>query len=179
MSRKPAQDFLLFLMGGSLFAAGIVLFTNQVMVATGNQVSLWGFGMGRFGGGLLGGGFGNGVGQGFGLLMLPFGAGVALLLTDAYRRLGWFLVWASVAAIGVLVLQSLIFSFRPASLLSLLSMVIMVGGGGGGLMFRSLRDYREEERAQLRTNSEETSQSLKEVREELERLRSRLDRDAP
>ena len=148
MSRKPAQDFLLFLIGGSLFAAGIVLFTNQVMVATGNHASLWGFGMGRFGGGILGGG------------------------------VGCFLVWASAAAIGVLVLQSLIFSFRPASLQSLLSMVIMVAGGGG-LMFRSLREYPEEERTQSRKSSAETRQSLKEVREDLERLRSRFDRDAP
>jgi len=178
MSHKPAQDFLLFLVGGSLFAAGIVLFTQQVMVATGSGVSLWGFGIGRFGGGLLGGGFGHGAGQGFGLLMIPFGAGVALLLADMYRRLGWFLVWATAAAITVLVLQSLIFSFRPASLLSLLSMVIMVAGGGG-LMFRSLRDYRAEERTQLRTSSDETRRSLQELREELERLRSRLDRDAP
>jgi hypothetical protein len=32
MMRKPIQDFFLFLVGGALFAAGIFLFTNQVMV---------------------------------------------------------------------------------------------------------------------------------------------------
>jgi len=35
MIRKPIQDFFLFLVGGALFAAGIFLFTNQVMVNSG------------------------------------------------------------------------------------------------------------------------------------------------
>lgn len=59
MARQPAQDFLLFLIGGALFAAGIFLFTNQVMVGTG---------LGAFGlAGGYGGGFGRGLGGWFGV----------------------------------------------------------------------------------------------------------------
>lgn len=53
MSTKPAQNFLLFLIGGSLFAAGVFLFTNQVMVSSGLAGFAWG---GRGAGGGLGGG---------------------------------------------------------------------------------------------------------------------------
>ena len=50
MTRKPIQDFFLFLVGGALFAAGIFLFTNQVMVNSGFRgmggvevtVAVWG-----------------------------------------------------------------------------------------------------------------------------------------
>jgi hypothetical protein len=63
MARKPVQDFFLFLLGSGLFAAGIFLFTSQVS-----------------------------VGSGFGLLMIPFAVGVALLLAGSLRRLGWFLI---------------------------------------------------------------------------------------
>lgn len=40
--------------------------------------------------------------------MVPFGLGVAPLFADSLRRLGWFLVWASAAALGAGVLQSLL-----------------------------------------------------------------------
>jgi uncharacterized membrane-anchored protein YitT (DUF2179 family) len=53
VSTKPAQNFLLFLIGGSLFAAGVFLFTNQVMVSSGLAGFAWG---GRGAGGGLGGG---------------------------------------------------------------------------------------------------------------------------
>lgn len=176
--RKPAQDFFLFLVGGSLFAAGIFLFTNQVMVSSGYGFGL-GFGIhpargwGRAGGSFLGGLFTFGDGQGFGLLMLPFGVGVALLLADVYRKLGWFLVWASSAALGVAVLQSLLFIFRPASLWSLLSMIFMIGAGAG-LMFKSLRDYQQEERGRLEREVEDSRQNVHELRKELNRLKARI-----
>jgi hypothetical protein len=92
MIRKPVHDFFLFLVGGALFAAGIFLFTNQVMVDSGFQGMGWGR---RYGGGMgssFGGMFPFGTGQGFGLLMIPFGVGVALLLANVYRKVGWFLV---------------------------------------------------------------------------------------
>ncbi len=176
MIRKPIQDFFLFLIGGALFAAGIFLFTNQVMVGSGMG---FGFGMqsrGSFGGGggsFFGGLFSPGGRQGFGLLMIPFGAGVAFLLADTYRRLGWFLVWASSAAIGAAVLQSLWFSFRPASLWSLLSMVFMIAGGAG-LMFKSLRDYQGEERDRVQRHLDDSRLEYDQLKEELERLKSRL-----
>lgn len=175
MNRKPAQDFFLFLIGGALFSAGIFLFTNQVMVSSGFRGS-WGRG---YGGGMMspfGGFFNFGVGQGFGLLMIPFGIGVALLLADAYRKVGWFLVWAASAALGVGVLQSLMFSFRPASLWSLMAMVVMVAGGGG-LMFKSLRDYQEEEHKRRRSEQDDATQSFQELKEELARLKDKLKQD--
>lgn len=98
---------------------------------------------------------------------------MALLLADAYRRLGWFLLVASSAAIGVGVLQSLIFSFRTTSLWNLLSMVVMIAGGGG-LMFKSLRDYHGEEIEHRRVETQDSSESLADIREELERLKSRI-----
>ena len=65
------------------------------------------------------------------------------------------------------ILQSLIFSFRPTTLFSLMAIVFMVGGGGG-LMFKALRRYPDEERKQGRSD-------LDELRQELDHLRSRLD----
>lgn len=175
MATKPAQDFLIFLVGGALFAAGVFLFTNQVMVSSG----LAGFGWsGRSGvamAPMLGGLLPFGTGQGFGLLMVPFGLGVALLFTDSLRRLGWFLVWASAAALGAGVLQSLLFSFRPTSLWSLMAMVVMVAGGGG-LMLQSLLRFQGEERARRRADMQEEREGLEELRRELEELRAKINR---
>jgi hypothetical protein len=89
MIRKPVQDFFLFLVGGALFSAGIFLFTNQVMVNSGFHGMGWGRSFGGGMGSSFGGMFSFGTGQGFGLLMIPFGGGVGLLLADAYRKVGW------------------------------------------------------------------------------------------
>jgi hypothetical protein len=184
MTRKPVQDFFLFLLGSSLFAAGIFLFTSQVRVGSG-------FGLGRtvgLGGFFLGGFLPSGAGRGFGLLLIPFALGVALLLADTLHRLGWFLIWATSAALGAGILQSLIFDFRPASLWSLLAMMFLIGGGAG-LMFRSLRGYPEERRAaaaeareaetrQAATRqAEDERRELQALREELDQLKARLARD--
>ena len=189
MTRKPVQDFFLFLLGSGLFAAGIFLFTSQVSVGSG-------FGLGgRLGGyGLLFGGFlPSGASRGFGLLMIPFAVGVALLLAGSLQRLGWFLIWATSAALGAGILQSLIFDFRPASLWSLLVMVFMVGGGAG-LMFRSLRGYPEEQGTGGSESHEgephegepqgsegreaaEARRELLELRQELDQLKARLARE--
>ena len=101
---------------------------------------------------------------------------MALLLADSFRKAGWFLVWASSAAVGVGVLHSLVFSFRVTSLWSLITMVVMVAGGGG-LMFKSLRDYQGEEQERRRIELDDSRQSLDELREELERLKSRINKD--
>ena len=115
--------------------------------------------MGRsYGGGIgsfFGGMFFFGAGQGFGLPMIPFGIGVALLLADTYRKVGWFLAWAASAAAGVGILQSLMFSFKTASPWSLMTMIMMIAGGGG-LMFKSLRDYQGEELERRRIDLEDS-----------------------
>jgi hypothetical protein len=176
MIRKPVQDFFLFLLGGALFAAGIFLFTNQVMVDSGYIGMGWGRSYGGRMGRFFGGMFSFGTGQGLGLLMIPFGIGVGLLLADAYRKVGWFLVWASSAAVGAGVLQSLLFSFRTTSLWSLMTMVVMVAGGGG-LMFNSLRDYQGEEQERRRVELDDSTKCINELREELERLKSKINKD--
>jgi len=179
VSTKPAQNFLLFLIGGSLFAAGVFLFTNQVMVSSG----LAGFGWGGRGAGVgLGGGAGFmagvwplGMGGGAGLLMIPFGIGVALLFSDTLRRVGWFLVWASAGALGVGVLQSLLFSFRPTSLWSLLAMVVMIASGGG-LLLQSLLRFGAEDRTRRQEEVREERQTMQELRDELEELKAKINR---
>ena len=113
MTRKPVQDFFLFLLGSGLFAAGIFLFTSQVSVGSG-------FGLGgRLGGyGLLFGGFlPSGASRGFGLLMIPFAVGVALLLAGSLRRLGWFLIWATSAALGAAILVQEFYPRLKASIM--------------------------------------------------------------
>ena len=130
--KNPAQDFLLFLIGGVLFAMGAFLFANQVMVG-----SAFRFGLGRWGGFLFGS---AGQGDGFGLVLLPLMAGVLLLFADRYRKAAWFLVWASLGIIFAGVLQGLLISFRPTTLWNLLTMLFLMASGGG-LMFRSLTGY--------------------------------------
>jgi hypothetical protein len=179
MVRKPVQDFFLFLIGSSLFAAGIFLFANQVTVSSGHGIGLGVLSGRQFGRGnaaFFGGLFPFGAGQGFGLLMIPFGTGVALLLADTFRKVGWFLVCASAAALGATILQSLFFDFRPASLWSLMSMIFMIGGGAG-LMFKSLRDYQEEDPDRVRRSNNHSDQQYIEIKKELEQLRSRLDKE--
>ncbi|WP_094585847.1 hypothetical protein [Synechococcus sp. BO 8801] len=146
-ARDPIRDFFSFLLGGVLFTMGAFLFFNQVMVSS---VPM-GLGL-RFGrraaggwggaGAAWGGGFGlsQGLGGGFGLLLIPLTIGVCLLFALRNQRWGWFLVLASVAALAVGVLQTLIMSFQPTSLWNLLTMFALIGSGGG-LMFRSLMAY--------------------------------------
>lgn len=135
--RNPANDFLQFLIGGCLFGAGIFLFTNQVMVGSALR---FGIGTGGRYGSWFSGVLARGVGDGFGLLMVPLAIGVALLFADVYKKAGWFLIWASLAAVAAGVLQSLVFSFSTTSLWNLLTMVVMIAAGAG-LMFRSLSGY--------------------------------------
>jgi hypothetical protein len=172
--RKPVNDFFMFLLGSSLLAGGLYLFSSQVMVDSGFRS----FGWRRYGG-FWGSPFGTflpfGAGQGFGLLMLPLGVGVALLVADGQRKLGWFLIWASSAALGVGILQSLVFNFRTTSLFSLMTMVVMVGAGGA-LMFRSLKDYDAEAKNKQQIEIDEANQRLRDLKQDLDDLKSSVDK---
>lgn len=180
MKRNPSQDFLLFLLGGSLFSAGLFLFTNQVMVSSGYVGSGfagtdWRSGpIGRFSSWVTGF-FPMGTGQGSGLLMIPFGLGVGLLVADTLRKLGWFLIMASSAALGAGILQSLLLNFRPTSLFSLLAMVAMIAGGGG-LMLRAVRGYEKGQEPQAPERTSSKSGTDKELNKELEHLRAKIRR---
>lgn len=154
-SRDPIKDFFAFLLGGVLLSMGAFLFFNQVMVSSEprgfGRGLRYGHGFGRFWGGgygsdFGGGGFGagswmpQGLGDNFGLLLIPLVIGVCLLFAMRNQRWGWFLVLASLAALAVGVLQTLIMRFQPTTLWNLLTMIALIGSGGG-LMFRSLRGY--------------------------------------
>jgi hypothetical protein len=102
MNRNPFGDLLQFLVGGALFCSGIFLLANQVVAS-----SAIGFRPYRsFAGGLWGVNVPFGT-PGMGLLMIPLGIGVCLLFAGAYRRWAYLMVWGSVAALGVGVLNSI------------------------------------------------------------------------
>jgi hypothetical protein len=156
-SRDPIRDFFTFLLGAVLLSMGAFLFFNQVVVSSEPMGAglRFGRGFGRYwGGGYAagsggggwgsgwGGGFGmpQGLGDSFGLLLIPLVIGVCLLFALRNQRWGWFLVLASVSALAVGVLQTLIMRFQPTTLWNMLTMMALIGSGGG-LMFRSLRGY--------------------------------------
>jgi hypothetical protein len=130
MARNPATDLIQFIAGGALFGSGLFLLLNQVMAS-----SSFGFGPGRgwrWGGGV----FPIGT-PGMGLLMIPLGVGVCLLFAGAYKRWANLLVWASLSAVVVGVLNSIRFTFMPTTPWALGTYIVMIAAGGG-LMFRSL-----------------------------------------
>lgn len=135
MARNPTNDFIQFIAGGSLFGGGIFLLANQVMASS--ALTYRGGGWGRYGGG--GSMFPIGT-PGMGLLMIPLGIGVCLLFTGAYKRWANLLVWGSMAALGVGVLNSIRLTFMPTTLWALATYIVMIAAGGG-LMFRSLGGY--------------------------------------
>ena len=135
MSRNPTNDFIQFITGGSIFGGGIFLLANQVMASS--AFTYRGGGWGRYGGGGSMVPFGT---PGMGLLMIPLSIGVCLLFTGAYKRWANLLVWGSVAALGVGVLNSIRLTFMPTTLWALATYIVMIAAGGG-LMFRSLGDY--------------------------------------
>jgi hypothetical protein len=135
MSRNPASDFAQFLAGGALFGSGGFLLANQVIARSAYSYR-GGMGWGRFGGGMM-----WPVGTpGMGLLMIPLGIGVCLLFAGTYKRWANLLIWASLAALLVGVLNSIRLTFMPTTLWALGTYIVMIAAGGG-LMFRSLGGY--------------------------------------
>ncbi|QVL54107.1 MAG: hypothetical protein KFB97_07340 [Cyanobium sp. M30B3] len=134
-----------FIVGGCLFGGGVFLFMNQVMVRSDGLA----LGLRRSFGGMAGGwrGWGSGSGllpgfgtPGMGLLMIPLAIGVCLLFAGRYQRWARLLVWGSLAALFVGVLNSVRITLMPATLWQLAVYVVMIASGGG-LMFRSLSGY--------------------------------------
>lgn len=133
MSRNPASDLIQFTAGGALFGSGGFLLANQVMASSAYSYR-GGWGMGRYGGGV----FPIGT-PGMGLLMIPLGIGLCLLFAGAYKRWANLLIWASLAALVVGVLNSIRLTFMPTTLWALGTYIAMISIGAG-LMFRALRD---------------------------------------
>ena len=172
---NPSGDFVQFLIGGCLFGAGGFLLANQVLVRPEFAPPRYG-GFGRWGGwgGWGGGGFAMPFGTpGMGLLMLTLGIGVCLLFAGSYRRWANLLIWASLAALLVGVLNSLRMSFMPTTLWQLGVYIVMIAAGGG-LMFRGLRAYDAEGKSYAVKNEAEKQQT-DDLRREIEALKARLD----
>jgi hypothetical protein len=163
-STNPGGNFLQFLIGGSLFCAGIFLFANQVTVQPQyTPFRPWG----SWGGSSLLS-FGT---PGIGLLMLPLGLGVCLMFAGTYKRWANLLVWGSMGALLVGVLNSVRIAFVPATLWQLSITIVMIAAGGG-LMFRSLGS--EAEQQQHKPPAPPCDEQA-DLRAELAELRRRLD----
>lgn len=107
-----------FLIGFVLAVVGGWLLLNQVTVTSGAWM-LWGY-------------------NSFGLSLLPFAVGVALLFFNGKSLLGWLLSIAGLAIVLAAVIVNLQIYFRPTSLFNTLVMLVLLFGGIG-LIARSLR----------------------------------------
>ena len=133
---NPLSDFIQFIIGGCFFAAGVFLLSNQVMVRAPMAI-----------GGAVRSGYGRAWGAGFafpwgspgmGLLLLPLGIGLCMAFAGVYARWSKLLIWASLSALFLGVLNSIRMSFIPTTLWQLGVYVGMIGIGGG-LMFKGLK----------------------------------------
>lgn len=169
---NPAGDVITFTVGGCLFGGGVFLFMNQVMVRSaigGGGYRSWG-GLGGWGWAPL---MPWGT-PGMGLLMIPLAIGVCLLFAGGWQRLARLLVWGSLAALFVGVLNSVRISFMPSTLWQLAVYVVMIASGGG-LMFRSLAAYQESEAPRQQASEPPNAEDAQELRRELDALRRRVD----
>jgi hypothetical protein len=170
---NPSGDFVQFLIGGCLFGAGGFLMANQVLVRSELLLQRTPGGFGRWGGwGGAGAAIPFGT-PGMGLLMLPLGIGVCLLFAGSYRRWANLLIWGSLAAVLVGVLNSLRMSFIPTTLWQLGVYIVMIAAGGG-LMFRGLNAY-DANGQTLADKNDATKQQADDLRREIEALKARLD----
>ena len=106
-----------FLVGFVMAVAGGYLLTTHVTVVSGYW-TLWGY-------------------NAFGLSLVPFIAGVALLFFNGRSKPGWLLLIAGVVIILVGILANLNIYFQSTSLFNTLMIVI----GGLGLMAKGLRSH--------------------------------------
>lgn len=109
-----------FLLGVAMASAGAYLVTSRVVVTTGAW-RLWGV-------------------SGFGMSLIPFMAGVAILFFNGRNPLGWLLSLAGITIIFAGILMNLDVYFQPTSLFSTLVMLGLLMGGIG-LIARSLRPW--------------------------------------
>lgn len=109
-----------FFIGLLMAVAGGYLLTNQVTVTSGYW-SLWGY-------------------NAFGLSLVPFLIGVAILFFNGSSKIGWLLTAAGVVIILAGILTHLQIYFEPTSLFNTLLMLVLLFGGVG-LMARGLRAH--------------------------------------
>jgi len=109
-----------FLLGLGLIVVGGYLLMKQVMVTSGGW-SLYGY-------------------DAFGLSLLPFLLGLAIVFYNGKSIAGWFLVSAGILIILAGVIANLRIHFAPTSLYNTLLMLGMIAGGVG-LVARSVREH--------------------------------------
>ena len=109
-----------FLVGFVMAVAGGYLLTTHVTVVSGYW-TLWGY-------------------NAFGLSLVPFIAGVALLFFNGRSKPGWLLLIAGVVIILVGILANLNIYFQSTSLFNTLMIAVFVIGGLG-LMAKGLRSH--------------------------------------
>ncbi|WP_386065566.1 hypothetical protein ACFJIW_13685 [Tahibacter sp. UC22_41] len=107
-----------FLLGFALAVAGGWLLTNQVIVSGGSW-TLWGY-------------------SSFGMSLVPFVLGIALLFFNGRSVIGWLLLIAGLVIIIAGVLVNLHVYFVATSLFNTLLILVLLFGGIG-LIARSLR----------------------------------------
>ena len=172
-STNPVSEFVQFIIGGCFFAGGIFLLSNQVMIRAPMVI-----------GGRYGSSYSSGWGSGFafpwgspgmGLLLLPLGIGLCLAFAGMYKKWSNLLIWASLAALLVGVLNSIRMTFVPTTLWQLGVYIAMIGIGGG-LMFKSVKDF---DTGSPSSDEQKKSASKynKELKDELEALKKEIRKD--
>ena len=169
---NPVSDFIQFIIGGCFFAAGVFLLSNQVMVrapmAIGSAVRS---GYGR----AWGAGFAFPWGSpGMGLLLLPLGVGLCMAFAGVYAKWSKLLIWASLSALLLGVLNSIRMSFMPTTLWQLGVYIGMIGIGGG-LMFKGLKESEHNERPEAQA-PQNSGPNNNDVLRELADLKDKIDR---
>ena len=167
---NPFSEFVQFIIGGCFFAAGVFLLSNQVMVRAPMAI-----------GGAIKSGYGRGWGAGFafpwgspgmGLLLLPLGIGLCIAFAGVYARWSKLLIWASLSALLLGVLNNIRMSFIPTTLWQLGVYIAMIGIGGG-LMFKGLKGSGSDTN---QDNSRPSGPDNDAVLQELAELRAKVNR---
>ncbi|MBL8298719.1 MAG: hypothetical protein JNN30_10275 [Rhodanobacteraceae bacterium] len=109
-----------FLLGFALAVAGGWLLSNQVIVSGGSW-NIWGYNT-------------------FGLSLLPFVLGVAMLFFNGRSVLGWLLTMGGLVIVFAGVIVNLRVYFVATSLFNTLLILVLLFGGIG-LLARSLRSH--------------------------------------
>lgn len=111
----------MFVLGAIMAVVGGYLLMNQVQVNSGG----WSF---------------FGYSYGFGITLIPFLFGVALLFFNGKSIPGWVLTVGGLLIIIVNIIANLHIYFLPTSLFNTLLMLVLLVGGLG-LLFRSLQAF--------------------------------------
>jgi hypothetical protein len=110
-----------FLIGLAMAVAGGYMLTAHVTVTSGTW-TVWGY-------------------NAFGVSLVPFIFGVAILFFNGRSVFGWLLLFAGVVIILTGIIMNLQIYFQHASLFELIVMLVLLFGGIG-LLARSLRAHR-------------------------------------